>query len=91
MEFTARNLNVAKNTRKAERVIILTAWDTNKEGLEAFLSRFYDIFLTTGNGLHREEMDQGGPTFWIDVAAAFGSEFAALISDDTVYEGIDAS
>ncbi|KAJ8561946.1 hypothetical protein ON010_g7733 [Phytophthora cinnamomi] len=102
LECTARNLNVAKNTKKDDRVKILCTWDTNKEGVEALLSRqrqrskrgrgdddkrtkgcmfrllnvlfslrFYELLLTIGNQLRREEFDQGGSTFWIDVAAAF--------------------
>ncbi|EGZ26250.1 hypothetical protein PHYSODRAFT_478433 [Phytophthora sojae] len=59
-----------------------------------FSIRFCDIFLTIGNQLRREELDQGGSTFWLDVAAACCSdtrEFDIIISDDGIFEGIDAS
>ncbi|KAE8902708.1 hypothetical protein PF005_g2304 [Phytophthora fragariae] len=125
LECTARSLNVAKNTRKDERVKVLSAWDANMEGLEALLSlqrkktkrgrgeddkrtkgcmfrllnvlfsiRFYVLFVSIGNQLRREEIDQGGSTFWMDVAAAFGSdtgEFDRIISDDAVFQDVDAS
>ncbi|EEY66830.1 uncharacterized protein PITG_17398 [Phytophthora infestans T30-4] len=59
-----------------------------------FSDRFFDTFLETGHQLRREELDQGGSTFWTDVATEFGSdnnEFDTLISDDEVFEGIDPS
>ncbi|POM62100.1 hypothetical protein PHPALM_28785 [Phytophthora palmivora] len=39
LECTARKLNVIKNTKKNDRVAILEAWDTNKDGVEALLLR----------------------------------------------------
>ncbi|POM78129.1 Hypothetical protein PHPALM_4381 [Phytophthora palmivora] len=59
-----------------------------------FSLKFYEAFLTIGNQLRREEIDQGGSTFWMDVAAVFSSdtdEFDRIISDDAVFEDIDAS
>ncbi|OWY95109.1 hypothetical protein PHMEG_00034974 [Phytophthora megakarya] len=59
-----------------------------------FSDRFFESFLATRNQPRREEIGQGGSTFWTDVAAAFASdsgEFDAIISEDSVFEDIDAS
>ncbi|OWZ09953.1 hypothetical protein PHMEG_00017264 [Phytophthora megakarya] len=59
-----------------------------------FSDSFFESFLATGNQPRREEIGQGGSTFWTDVAAAFASdsgEFDAIISEDSVFEDIDAS
>ncbi|POM80807.1 Hypothetical protein PHPALM_1307 [Phytophthora palmivora] len=56
--------------------------------------RFYEAFLAVGHQLSRAEIDQGGSTFWSDVATAFGadtSEFSTLITLYTKFEGVDAS
>eukprot|EP00644_Phytophthora_capsici_P018631 jgi/Phyca11/131789/e_gw1.113.48.1 len=59
-----------------------------------FSNRFFQALLATGNQLTREEIDHGGSSFWSEVATAFGadtSEFNILISDDAVFEDINAS
>ncbi|RLN46980.1 hypothetical protein BBJ28_00010039 [Nothophytophthora sp. Chile5] len=125
LECTARKLNVVKNTRKQERVMLLRAYDANKEGVKVLLQRqrkrsqrtseeeqrrtsgcmfrllnvlfsllFFDRFLSLGNLLRRDELDEGGTTFWIDVTTAFcadTTEYDSLISDDAVFEGVDPS
>ncbi|ETO60017.1 hypothetical protein F444_21719 [Phytophthora nicotianae P1976] len=55
--------------------------------LNVFSERFYQAFLSSGNQLSRSELDQGGSTFWTDVAVEFNGmdiEFDLLISDDGV-------
>ncbi|ETO65237.1 hypothetical protein F444_17421 [Phytophthora nicotianae P1976] len=52
-----------------------------------FSDRFFDSFLTSGNLLPRDVLDDGGSTFWFDVANAFASdttEYDTLISGDAV-------
>ncbi|KUF77418.1 hypothetical protein AM587_10006243 [Phytophthora nicotianae] len=59
-----------------------------------FSDRFFDSFLTSGNLLPRDVLDDGGSTFWFDVANAFASdttEYDTLISGDAVFEDIDTS
>eukprot|EP00644_Phytophthora_capsici_P006829 jgi/Phyca11/72537/gw1.8.480.1 len=59
-----------------------------------FSERFFQAFLSSGNQLSRSELDQGGSTFWTDVAVAFDGmdiEFDLLISDDDVFAGVDPS
>ncbi|OWY92621.1 hypothetical protein PHMEG_00038305, partial [Phytophthora megakarya] len=59
-----------------------------------FSDRFFESFLATRNQPRREEISQGGSAFWTDVAAAFASDsgqFDAIISEDSVFEDIDAS
>ncbi|KUF65760.1 hypothetical protein AM587_10003582 [Phytophthora nicotianae] len=60
-----------------------------------FSERFFHAFLTSGDQLSRRELDQGGSTFWENIATAFSEdnvEFDALISpDDPVFEDIRAS
>ncbi|RLN87610.1 hypothetical protein BBJ28_00017351 [Nothophytophthora sp. Chile5] len=123
MECTARKLNVVKNTRKQERVMLLRAWDDNKDGVELLLQRqrnkskrggdeeekrtkncmfrllnvlfsshFFDAFLESGNQLRRDQLDQGGSTFWCDVSVAFSTsnpEYDDVISDDAVFESVN--
>ncbi|ETL25145.1 hypothetical protein L916_20963 [Phytophthora nicotianae] len=55
--------------------------------LNVFSERFYQAFLSSGNQLSRSKLDQGGSTFWTDVAVEFDGmdiEFDLLISDDGV-------
>ncbi|ETK71709.1 hypothetical protein L915_21087 [Phytophthora nicotianae] len=55
--------------------------------LNVFSERFYQAFLSSGNQLSRSKLDQGGSTFWTDVAVEFNGmdiEFDLLISDDGV-------
>ncbi|KAE9334446.1 hypothetical protein PF008_g13960 [Phytophthora fragariae] len=55
---------------------------------------FFDRFISLGNLLRRDELDEGGSTFWMDVATACcsdASDYDGLISDDAVFEGIDPS
>lgn len=43
---------------------------------------FFNTFLESGHQLQREELDQGGSTFWVDVATAFSyddGKYDALI------------
>ncbi|POM78398.1 Hypothetical protein PHPALM_4073 [Phytophthora palmivora] len=96
LECTARSLNVAKNTRKDERVKILNAWDANKDGLEALPSRQRKRAYS-GRG-EDDKRTKGcmflGSALWMDVTEAFSSatdEFDRIISDDAVFEDIDAS
>ncbi|ETO99464.1 hypothetical protein F441_23121, partial [Phytophthora nicotianae CJ01A1] len=60
-----------------------------------FSERFFHAFLTSGDQLSRRELDQGGSTFWENIATAFSEdnvEFDALISpNDPVFEDIRAS
>ncbi|KAE8892887.1 hypothetical protein PF011_g14021 [Phytophthora fragariae] len=59
-----------------------------------FSERFFQAFLASGNQLSRSELDQGGSTFWRDIAAAFDAldiEFDSVISDDAVFDDVDPS
>jgi hypothetical protein len=59
-----------------------------------FVQLFFDRLLSLGNLLRRDELDEGGTMFWVDVATAFCSDttdFNRLISDDAVFEGTDPS
>lgn len=57
--------------------------------------RFFHAFLTSGGQLSRRELDQGGSTFWEDIATAFiedNVEFDRLVSpDEPIFEGIQPS
>ncbi|EEY67292.1 uncharacterized protein PITG_04286 [Phytophthora infestans T30-4] len=45
-----------------------------------FSDRFYEALLATGNQLSREEIDQGGSSFWTDVAAGITASFKMVHS-----------
>ncbi|POM70322.1 Hypothetical protein PHPALM_13256 [Phytophthora palmivora] len=93
LEYTARKLNVIKNTKKNDRVAILEAWDTNKDVVEALLLR--QRSQAKGESHEEAKRTKGwGSMFWTDVAAAFGADtgdFSTIISPESIFEGIDAS
>ncbi|KAE9199397.1 hypothetical protein PF004_g19282 [Phytophthora fragariae] len=106
LECTARRLNVKKNTCKVDRMQLLTAYDSNKSGVELLLQRQRNNLRredqeeekrtknASGDQLSRSDFDRGGSTFWRDVAVAFAAsdiEFDSLISDDAVFEDVDPS
>ncbi|ETP27513.1 hypothetical protein F442_23208 [Phytophthora nicotianae P10297] len=59
-----------------------------------FSESFFNGLLTSGNQLSRSELDQGGSTFWGDVATAFSEAdvlYDTKVSSDAIFDDIDPS
>ncbi|EGZ29020.1 hypothetical protein PHYSODRAFT_294359 [Phytophthora sojae] len=59
-----------------------------------FSEVFFVSFVSSGDTLTRRELDEGGRRFWEEIAEAFNTlneDFDRLVSDDSLFEGIDPS